>query len=241
MHNRFFTPKSHINPPKAYLNDTKTNHHILNVMRFKEADRLRIFDGEGREFLVSISNMDSSKIELDIIKQLKKESVNKRGPQIILATCVPKLERFSSLLNEAVQLGVDRIIPIISERSTVKSKEIKPRWQRIVMEATRQSERLFLPKLEKPVDLKVFLKKKNEGLRLVFVKGGKSLPSKLSRKERSVWLMVGPEGGFSKEELSLFDKGNWQKISLSRNTLRVETAASFAVGLLMHKLNQDNS
>ena len=201
-------------------------HHLSRVLRKTPGDRVEIFDGKGSSALAEIQSLSKKAVELRILN--RDQSPKPRG-EIVLATAVPKGDRFRWLVEKAVELGVDRLVPLMTERSVVKPGEGKrDKMEQAVIEASKQCRRNYLMEVREPMEWDQFLKNELslESLALIAHPEGKPLcevfpavfPDKLV-------LIVGPEGGFTEREIDEAQSSGAIGVGLGPNILRIETAA----------------
>ena len=215
--------------------DKKQSHYVNKVMRLKENDEFNIFNDSG-EWVAQIKKINSVGIEFQIIKQIRsKES----RIDIWLAFSPIKSNYFNFMIQKATELGVTKFIPIIFERSIVR-KINNERLKKIIIEATEQSNRINLPKLENPIALQNFLKSYQDKIKLIFTDlNHKQKKISISKSEKKpLCIIVGPEGDFSESERSeiLAFKGV-ENIKLNENILRSETAVISALSLINFMIN----
>jgi len=197
--------------------------HALGVRRLDEGDSIRLIDGKGNIALARVENLEGrSKASLSVGKV---SYVPPQVPNIILATAIAKGDRQSTLLDMANQLGISAWQPLQCHRSVSKvGKNSYDRWQRICLEACKQSGAAWLPELL-PVAIPEEIAKAAcaEGREVLLAHpDGKSMD--ITGKSDKL-LMVGPEGGFTDEEVKRIVAAGAKKVSLGQNILRIETAA----------------
>jgi 16S rRNA (uracil1498-N3)-methyltransferase len=222
------------------LSDKGLIHKINNVLRLKESDKLYIFDGQGKEYLYSITKAEKKAV------WLKKQNLSLEKPlgkrKITLAFPLVREERIDFILQKATEFGVSEFIPFTCQRSLnqkVSSNKLK-RWQRIVIEAARQSERLWIPKVKAVTSFQA-ITESNYPVKIAGAIKGKSLEKILTKQTKDILIVVGPVGDFSPQEFSLLAKSRFKFLKLSSYILRVESAAAFAVGLVNYFLLDDES
>ncbi len=210
---------------KIVLKDKNLLNQVLNVFRFKVGSQFIVFDGSGVEFLVEM--VEFSKKE--ILCLIKEEKIGiKRNKKLSLVFSMIKKENMELVIQKCTELGVTSFVPIISER-TIKTGWNFERMEKIVKEAVEQSGFSDLPVLAtEAVKLEKYLekiKKEKENFDGVAVLDFDGVPLSSVKHLISVdTVLVGPEGGWSEKERSLFKKNNLKIIALGQNTLRAETA-----------------
>jgi len=217
-------------------------HHILNVFRLKEGDEIFLFDGSGVECRAVIEKLHRSALDARIISR---ETVD-REPQIsvTLALSIPKSKKMNLVVQKCAELGLKRLIPMYADRTVVRIKEKGPaktrRWQRIAEEASKQSGRNMILEIAKPVNFsQVVTGNKDYDVRLLASACGENLSlsdvlGKHPDAKRIIYI-IGPEGGFTEEEMKLAASIGWQFVSLGKSILRVETAAIATLAMILYE------
>jgi 16S rRNA (uracil1498-N3)-methyltransferase len=207
--------------------DKEESKHIIKVLRKKDTDILYVTNGFGLLFKTEITLASDNKCTVQIL------SIEKTEPskfQLHLAVAPTKMnDRYEWFLEKATEIGIHEITPIICDRSERKVVN-RERFEKILLTAMKQSNVLFLPKLNEAITFKEFVKQKNEGLQLIAhceETDKKSLKSVVKPNE-NVTLLIGPEGDFSEKEIALAIENNYDPVSLGNTRLRTETAAIVA-------------
>lgn len=210
---------------KNVVLDREESRHV-KVLRLRVGDMIELFDGKGTVSKGKIIELGKfAKIE---INSSKKEQRVK--PFVELWTAVPKGERGDWLIEKTTEAGVDKIVPIVFERSIVVPKKQKiERWKRIAIAGSAQCQIAFVPEITMPIEFSKALGK-IDGQLLVCSQKGKSI-SEIKLKDKII-LLVGPEGDFSETELKQLKK--YEKITLGPNILRTETAGVVGVSLVKY-------
>ncbi len=241
MH-RFFVPFSNISDERIIIDDKAQAHHIKHVLRMKNKDKAVVFDEKGKEYDCLIENIGDV-VDLSIQKRLSAPERNKFT--ITIACAIPKKSKFDDIVDKLTQLGVDRIIPLETERVIVKLDKRKEalrlaRWKNIVLSASQQSQRNTLPAIEPLTPLKeVLIQSKGYDLKLIPTLLGerKSLKSiSFSPQPKNILVFIGPEGDFSDKEIALAKQAGFIPVTLGDTVLRVETAAVAAMSMLKYAL-----
>ena len=223
-------------------------HHALHVLRVRTGDQVVILDGAGRELLCRVENFDRDKLQLIV---LETKSVPAPPCQITLLQAVPKGKIIESIIQKATELGVTRIVPLLSERVVVDLDEKHAgrkaeKWQQVAVEAIKQCGAAWLPRVELPMTPKEFLARR-ETFELPLVASlqpGAEHPRNCFRKfeaqheqkPRSACIWIGPEGDFTAEEVGAITSGGAWPITLGRLVLRVETAATYCLSILNYEV-----
>ncbi|TRX21538.1 16S rRNA (uracil(1498)-N(3))-methyltransferase [Flavobacterium franklandianum] len=207
--------------------DKEESKHIIKVLRKKDTDILYVTNGLGLLFKTEITLASDNKCTVKIL------TVEKTEPskfQLHLAVAPTKMnDRYEWFLEKATEIGIHEITPIICDRSERKVVN-RERFEKILLTAMKQSNVLFLPKLNEAISFKEFIKLKNNGLQLIAhceETDKKTLKSVLKPNE-NVTLLIGPEGDFTEKEIALALENNYVPVSLGNTRLRTETAAIVA-------------
>ena len=210
-------------------------HYLTNVMRLKRGSNVNLFNKDG-EWLSEIVFLDRDRVEVKFLNKIKESS---KSTNVELAICLVKKTSMEIILQKTTELGIAKIIPIISERTEVKDLNIE-RAKKIVVEATEQSNQLNVPDIEEPQKLKDFIHSLDSNTNLFFadINTEKKIDNKIIEKSKKISLLVGPEGDFSPNEREMIlAKDNAISFSISKNILRTETAAISALSLINYSLN----
>jgi len=231
MH-RFYTPSKNISGDRIIISDNKVAHHIRDVLRLETRDKVIVFDEQGNEY-DCIINQVLNEVRLDIINKHLSYSKAK-SISITIACAIPKKSKIEDIIDKLTQLGVDRIIPLKTERVVVKIDKHKEmlrlsRWKKIAQVASEQSHRNNIPLIDRVRDIKeVILNSESFDLKLIPTLIGRRKSLKeifLNFGYKNILVLIGPEGDFSSQEVELAEKSGFIPISLGQLVLRVETAA----------------
>ncbi len=212
-------------------------HHLIRVRRVRIGEHMEILNGRGAVLSCAVKAIDGRNLELDLLK------LDEVAPPVVrthLLVAVPKGKAFPNLLHKAVELGVAEITPLISENAELnvdRADDKAGRWESVLVEAVKQSGNPWLPRLNPPCSLESWLQNKTG-------QGGLSLCAALQPDARPlldvledacpksgvIEILIGPEGDFSQQEYSLMKAAGCRFVSLGPLVLKVETAASLAVG-----------
>ena len=215
--------------------DKSQSHYVSKVMRVKENEVFSLFNSSG-EWEAKILNISKNIVEFNVRKQLRKKENIK---ELWLAFSPIKSNYFNFMIQKATELGVTRFIPIIFERTIVR-KINKERLEKIIIEATEQSNRINIPTLEKPQNLKNFLSNNSKKIDLVFTDLNTSKKKLEVGKEdnKPLCAVVGPEGDFSEKERELIlNFKDVKQININQNILRAETATISIISIISYILN----
>ena len=228
-------------PPTAFTQTTVTlaadeARHLRDVLRLKPGDEAYVFDGLGHEFRCTVSNTRRDVAELRIeaeVDPAKPES------QLQLNLCVALLkgEKFDLVVQKATELGVTKITPLITRYADIHLRDASEatrrvtRWQRIALEAAKQSGRAFVPEIGLPVGFEAL---EVQGAAVMFSeRGGKELDNLPAAS--SITALVGSEGGWSDDELEAARARDFHIVTLGGRVLRAETAAIAVTVLMQHR------
>ena len=212
--------------------------HITKVLRLAAGDRITVFDTESIEYEGVIMDISSGTIAVQVDNTLRLQTESKL--ELNLFQAILKGNRMDTVISQATQLGVSGIFPLISERTQVRSTAKVDRWNKIARESTKQCGRTVPPAVSEPVDLRGSLEIRNESEMKIILYENQSelLRDYMSSQERSVRtinLFIGPEGGFSEQEISLAEEKGYTVLGLGERILRAETASVVSLALLQSR------
>jgi 16S rRNA (uracil1498-N3)-methyltransferase len=240
---RLFLPPELLIPEQITITGDQARYLSL-VLRVKPGDHLNIFDGSGYKYDCTI--LKSHKKEV-IAEKLKKVPYSVESPlSITLAQGLPKSDKMDLIVQKATELGVNRIIPLITERSQIRHSEKAERWRKIALSASQQSGRDKIPQIDEPVSYKEFFypasEKGSEGRLngLIFSEEHKERNLKKILTDikyvNNITLLIGPEGGFAKEEVKAAVEKGFMEVSFGPRILRTETAPIAAMSIIQYEL-----
>lgn len=243
---RIYIPKDCIRGTAATV-DGEGRDHLVKSLRVRVGDRFLATDGEGRELLLETSAIGRGVVEARVLEE--RSSGPGIGRALTLALCPPKGARMETAVEKAAELGVGRIIPLLCVRSVVKAKGDSARtdrWKRIARSAMVQSEQTWSAEIASPMTLAAVLGEgAPAGTKRAFLLAHPSEDSisiaaaleSLSSAD-AVTLLVGPEGGFTEEEVERAVRRGARPVTLGDTRLRTETAAIAAAVLALDALRQ---
>ena len=229
MNIRLYHPNSIVENSTILLSKEHT-HYLTNVMRLKRGSFVNFFNKEG-EWKSEIVFLEKDRVEVKFLNKVK-ESQKKN--KIELAVCLVKKNPMEIILQKATELGVRKIIPIVSERTEVKELN-HDRAKKICIEATEQSSQMLPPEILEVTKLKDFLENFNKNTKLLFadVNSKNNLRSVDLKDFDSLCILIGPEGDFtSPERQSILSVSNVAPFTMSNNILRTDTAVISAISLV---------
>ena len=215
--------------------DKSQSHYVSKVMRVKVDETFSLFNSSG-EWETKINEISKGIVEFTVIKHLR----SKENPkEVWLAFSPIKSNFFNFMIQKSTELGITKFLPIIFERTIVR-KINKQRLEKVIIEASEQSNRIYVPIIEEPQNLKNFLNNNKSKMNLIFTdlnsKNKKLNLNKLTNKP--ICIIIGPEGDFSeaeREEILSYEGVN--SIIINENILRSETAAISTIYIINYFLN----
>jgi 16S rRNA (uracil1498-N3)-methyltransferase len=212
--------------------------HIALVLRMKAGDELLLCDGQGTGYRAKIVELSRAEIRTEVVSQAKQEITE---PRITLCQGLPKSDKMDLIVQKATELGAAAVVPLVTERTIVKVRDGEKRitrWQKIAREAAMQSNRPDIPLIHTIISLQNFLQTPNSEpqtlLLLPWEEGIEPLKEALRRNVavKKIFVLIGPEGGFSSSEASSARERGFNLVSLGPNILRTETAAIAALSMI---------
>ncbi len=205
-------------------------HHLLHVMRAKVGTPIVLFDGRGGEWTAEVMKLNRTEVRLalDEHNPIERELAN----ELTLAIALPKGDRQRWLVEKAVELGVSRIVPLTTARSTSSAAEPPAKLARYVIEASKQCGRNRLLEIAKPQAWGELVSQDLGANKFVAHPGGVCVGELERVPDASTFLAIGPEGGFTDDEIALARQAGWQIVGLGTRILRIETAALALVAQL---------
>jgi 16S rRNA (uracil1498-N3)-methyltransferase len=247
MH-RFYLSPSDCKSDTLALTDREA-HHAANVLRIRRSEEVTVLDGAGTELLCAVEQCDRKHLQLRVVER---KTVSPLPYSITLLQAIPKGKIIESIIQKATELGVARIVPLLTERVTTRLDEDDAdqkgdKWQQVAIEAIKQCGSAWLPKVEAPVTPKDFLAR-NEQFDLPLIgslQPGSQHPRKFfenfraqkGSQPKSVCIWIGPEGDFTAGEVASIIASGASPITLGRLVLRVETAATYCLSVLNYELS----
>ncbi len=245
---KFFVPLENINKETITITGNDFNH-IKNVLRLKKNDEILISDGHGHTYYCIIDLFKSNDIQLKIKE--KTISNTELKSRITLIQGLPKYEKMEWIIQKAVELGVYEIIPAVTHRTVVKLNQSKSqkkliRWNKIAESAAKQSHRDMIPKVHPMMTYKEALTfaRTIDTLLIPYecahnIKQSKDIVRDLNHQ--SVGVLIGPEGGFTENEVQEATHHGAKIITLGHRILRTETASLTTLAILMFELEEESN
>jgi 16S rRNA (uracil1498-N3)-methyltransferase len=260
---RFFVEPSNMSNDKIALS-LEQAHQIRDVLRLKVGDDITVLDNMGWEYSVRLSSTERNKAVGDIIE--KRPATGEPKVHITLFQAMPAHEKFELVLQKCTEVGVCEFVPVITQRSIVRGTTGQNkivRWRRIITEASEQSGRGRIPELRQPIKFEAAIKE-NQISKIKYQNCGVNF-SYINEKECDCWLIastssdakvlrealtiagkeasnialfIGPEGGFTDEEVQIACENGILPVSLGKRILRTETAAVVASAIILYELGE---
>jgi len=218
--------------------------HLREVLRLKVGDEVYVFNGAGKEFHCRVEESRRDTAALEVVSEI--DPARPESPlQLTLAVALLKGEKFDLVVQKATELGVSEIVPVVTKLADIRLRDESDatkrvtRWQRIALEAAKQSGRAVVPRIAMPISFSTLLRESDSAsLHLLFSeRDGQSLKDAselITAKGSALTALVGSEGGWTDEELTNARDTGWKVVTLGGRTLRAETAAIAVAVLLQH-------
>lgn len=233
---------------RLHLSERET-HHLIHVRRVRAGAEVEVLDGRGRYARAELQ--ERRRGERAVVRVLDEHRVSRSGLTFALAQCVLKRERFELVVQKCVELGISVLRPVLSERSMMVSDPARQtkahrRWFDIAVDAAKQSGSRWLPEIRPAVQLADLLAEVSEyEVFLVGLMGPRArelrtvIQAAKLRSPRSVALLIGPEGGFTDEELPAILDAGLEAVSFGARVLRAETAALYGMSVMTYEFEED--
>jgi len=242
---KFFVEPSGIKGDNIFITGEDVNH-ITKVLRLSRNDIIIISDGQGNDYKVVLEEIDREEIKTRIIEHTVSES--EPPVEVILFQGIPKSDKMEFIIQKTTELGISKIVPVITKRTIVKFNDAKSeknkleRWQKIALEAAKQCNRGRVPVISKPLlfdeaiermketELRIMPYEKEESNRLRDI-------LKYRTEVKKIGIFIGPEGGFDEEEVYKARCAGVVTSTLGSRILRTETAGVVVLSILMYEYN----
>lgn len=220
--------------------------YLRKVLRITVGDHLILFDGAGNEYGSVVRQLDDRDAVVEIVEK-ESRAVDQASHDVILLQALPKGSKMDLIVQKATELGVARITPFVSERSVPKLSREKglakvARWRKIALEATRQSGRPSVPEIGEILSFDEALRSRDgTGATIIFWEEEKMtscrelLKDDRLREAKDMAIVIGPEGGFSPEEVARARAKGFESASIGSNILKVDTAAIAALTIIQYE------
>jgi 16S rRNA (uracil1498-N3)-methyltransferase len=234
----FYVPPQNITG-KTFRITGEDVHYLATVRRYAKGDKLKLFDGKGGTMTGVIDSVSKEEITGTLVAA---EGPSGKGADIHIYQAVPKGDRFDWLVEKAAELGVAKITPLITERSVIRdvSAQKLERWRRLAKAACQQCGRAGLLGIEEPLEFGPALKAAGQSGAFNIVpweaEGSRTVAEAFQgRREKTVNVFIGPEGGFSVKEIELAKASGVETVTLGARILRAETAGILAAVLVLNQ------
>jgi 16S rRNA (uracil1498-N3)-methyltransferase len=232
----------HTSQPLVLANSVElagpAGHYLARVLRLSKGDPVTLFNGDGNDYSGEISDIQSQRVRVSITRCVNPGNESPLKITLVQAMC--RGERMDNALQKATELGVFCIQPLMSHRVGVRldeSRQVKrvKHWQGVVISACEQSGRAVVPEVKKPLSLSDWISGVAESRQLVLDPLAENRLSGLSVVADSISILIGPEGGFTDEEMEKLRTNGVLAVSLGPRVLRSETAGPAAIAVLQAK------
>ena len=218
----------------------QTHIHATKVLRLKVGDQFALFNGDGYDYVAKVIELSKHKTSVEIIDRYP---VNHESPlKITLAQGLAAGDKMDWIIQKAVELGIQSIQPLLTERSIVKldreraDKKLE-HWRTVAISACEQTGRSIIPDILSPIHLVQWLSNQNQianSLKLILTPAKAQNINHLEKPSSPVVFMVGPEGGFSEKEMNLALSSSFVPVNFGKRVLRTETASVVALSIMQN-------
>ena len=229
-------------PPSAFSSseiiiENEQAHYLTNVLRLQKGQNITLFDGCGNRYHARCVSFTKKEVRLIVMSTEKVDSLSP-SLSIILAQAVIKSSKMDLIIEKATELGVNKIIPLITERTQIRQTGRLTRWNTIARSAAQQSSRAFIPHILSPQSFKDFLLNDYKGIVLWEKESSRNFKRILKsfHSHDTLTLVIGPEGGFTDKEVEMAQTHSLTVTSFGPRILRTETAAISALSIVQYEL-----
>ena len=239
----FYVPPPQIHADVATITGSE-QHHLRNVLRITPGETIRIIDGHGNVYTAEVSDIGANRFSRDA-QILSHKFHAQVPPSLTLFQGIPKNDKMELILQKTTEIGVTQIVPIHSAHALQKPSQNRyERWHRVIISATKQCKRTWLPELSRPQMFEASLAQLEKFSCCLFLNPCTEQESSAqhikavlqqSSQPTSIALFVGPEGGFSNQEVTAAIESGCIPVTIGANILRTETAAIVAVAIAAYE------
>ncbi len=241
---RLFLPSEKLAGEKIIIAGEEARYLSL-VLRLKPGEQITVFDGSGYRYICNVLQVHKKEV---VVEKIKKEPYSAESPvSITLAQGLPKSDKMDLIVRKSTELGVNKIIPLVTERSQIRHTDKVERWRKIALSASQQCGREKIPEIEEVMGIEEFLSGIHEvgarhavPLQIIFSEEQteRNLKKILTgfKGARHLILLIGPEGGFTRKETDLAVEKGFLEASLGPRVLRTETAPLTAMSIIQYEL-----
>lgn len=235
---RFYASPEHFKSDVIVLSEDETRH-LRDVLRLREDAEVQVFDGAGKEFTCVVESIAKRETVLRINSEIA-PAAPESNLDLTLAVALLKGEKFDLVVQKATELGVTRLVPLVTKRADIKIKDAGDiekklgRWRKIALEAAKQSGRAKLMEIENPAKFEDFIESESDRAKILFAERGGASFSAIAASGKIV-AVVGAEGGWETAEIGAARTHGFQIITFGGRILRAETAAMIIAGILQNQ------
>lgn len=242
---RFYAPPESVSKDRIILRGREA-HHARDVMRLKAGDEIMVFDGAGREYAGIIDKISREELMIKISKTIERKADTCR---LTLVQAIPKLNKMDVIVEKATELGVERIIPVVTKRTIVQADASKARikterWKKIAVTASKQCGRVTVPDINEVVkfeDSLSFVRGHELAIIPCLCEGTESIRAVLKESLAGLAIaFIGPEGDFTEGEVKAARAKGVLPVSMGKEVLRSDTAAISVLSILNYELRWRN-
>ena len=235
MHARFFVPDLRADQIVALPADEA--EHLVRVLRLRAGAQVAVFDGRGHEYLAQVESI--SRGAVTVRPMARRQAAPEPSVRLTVAIAVTRSDRMDSAIRDAAMLGASIVQPVVTARAGTSIAALTrgkraARWRRIAISSVKQCGRAVVPQVGAPLDFTAYLARETADLRLLFVEPraeGSSTLAGVSKPE-SAALLIGPEGGWTAEEIAAACRSGFHAVTLGQRTLRADAMPVAAISVL---------
>jgi 16S rRNA (uracil1498-N3)-methyltransferase len=214
--------------------DKIPSHHLIRVLRARQGEMVTLFNGDGHEYLAEILDENPKHSQLQVKQKTKVD--NESSLHITLLQGISRGDRMDTCIQKSIELGVHSIIPLLCQRTGAnlkgeRAEKKSTHWQQIAISACEQSGRCIVPDIQPAINFSQGLQAIDSKHKLILAPGAANSISTIVRPEKEVYILIGPEGGFTQEEIEQAIGHGFTAISLGPRILRTETAGPACIAI----------
>ena len=236
----FLTPEDSIETNKIVLRG-ENHHHLSRVLRARVGEAVEVCDGKGTDYFCRCASFEKECARLSI--EQVAQSAAENGPKVTLYQCIAKGEKMEQIITRTVEMGVYRIVPVLSRFCVARPEQAEKkleRWRKIALSAAKQSGRGLVPEIAPIMDIKDAIEEMATAPKafVCFEKEEKQTLAELEMGQE-VSFLIGSEGGLSDEECAMWEQKGIGAVTLGSRILRTENAAAYVLPVLFYKLQTE--
>ena len=222
-----------LEPEQLISLDKNPSHHLIRVLRARKGTEVTLFNGDGYEYLANLVDDSPKHCQLQIKQKI---IIDNESPlKITLLQGISRSDRMDSCIQKSIELGVHSIIPVLCQRTGVNLKGERAdkklqHWEQIAVSACEQSGRCVIPSIQ-PISSFAEAIQLEEPNKLILEPGSNQSFNSLLKPEKQVCILIGPEGGFTADEIQQANEKNYISVSLGPRILRTETAGPACIAI----------